>query len=110
MVKVSNKATEKMVAWRVRDAMARHPSLNSASAQIDVRTERNELGQLVVVLRGWTLDEQLHRLALRLAARATNCPVQIKLRSFSGADLSPNGANKNQTQHLFSTDNPPTSI
>ncbi|MCB0090573.1 MAG: hypothetical protein KDE54_21870, partial [Caldilineaceae bacterium] len=66
MVKVSNNAAEKMVAWRVRDAMARHPSLNSASARIDVRTERNEAGQLVVVLHGWTLDEQLHRLAFRL--------------------------------------------
>lgn len=81
MVKVSNKAREKIVAWRVRDAMARHPSLNSASAQIDVLTEWNEMGQLVVVLQGWTLDEQLHCLASRLAGSATSCPVQLKLHT-----------------------------
>ena len=85
MVKVSDKATEKIIAWQVRDAMARHPSLNSASAHIDVRTEWNEIGQLVVVLYGWTLDEQLCRLASRLAGGATKCPVQIELHSVNGS-------------------------
>ncbi|MCB0097001.1 MAG: hypothetical protein KDE46_14830 [Caldilineaceae bacterium] len=100
MVKVSNNAAEKMVAWRVRDAMARHPSLNSASARIDVRTERNEAGQLVVVLHGWTLDEQLHRLAFRLAMNATACPVQIKLATADKPETKQRRKQKSDAAHI----------
>lgn len=82
MVRVANSATNKVVAWRVRDAMARHPSLNSATAQITIYTKRGVSGQHTVLLDGWALDERVRQLAIRLAVRAAGChAVQAHLHT-----------------------------
>jgi hypothetical protein len=64
-------------AWRVRDALASHPLLGGATAQITVIA-----GPHCVVLEGWTVDEQVKQLAIRLARRAAGrCAVQMRLKS-----------------------------
>ncbi len=77
MVRVSNQTIDQRTAWRVRDALARHPSLSGSSASIDVLAYRSE-----VILAGWAVDDHLRQLALRLARRtAGHCVVQSRLRT-----------------------------
>lgn len=70
MVKVSKTASNKIIAWRVRDAMARHPSLNSATAWIVIHTAQDAAGVNTIQLEGWALDDRVRQLAIKLAARA----------------------------------------
>jgi len=65
MVKVHVTTTHHPAAWRVRDALAAHPLLAGAMAQIDVRA----CGQ-GIVLEGWAMDEATVQLAMRIACRA----------------------------------------
>ena len=75
MVRVAINAADPAVAWRVRDALASHPLLGGATAQITVVAHHN-----CVVLEGWTVDEQVKQLAIRLARRAAGrCVVQMRL-------------------------------
>ncbi len=77
MVKVHHHTTDRIVAWRVRDALAAHPLLGGATAQIQV------IGSYEgVILEGWVLDERVVALALRLAHRAAGkrC-IQLRLQT-----------------------------
>ena len=65
MVKVHHYTTDRVVAWRVRDALAAHPLLGGATAQIQIIASYEG-----VILDGWVLDEQIVQLAVRLARRA----------------------------------------
>jgi osmotically-inducible protein OsmY len=65
MVKVHLTTTDLVTAWRVRDALAAHPLLGGATAQISVTAH----GQ-GIVLDGWVIDEGTIALAVRLASRA----------------------------------------
>ena len=77
MVRVELNATAPAIAWRVRDALASHPLLGGATAQITVVASAHR-----VILEGWTVDEQVRQLACRLARRAAgHCPVQIRIQS-----------------------------
>jgi hypothetical protein len=77
MVRVGLNATNPDTAWRVRDALASHPLLGGATAQITVIANPN-----CVVLEGWTVDDQVKQLAVRLARRAAGrCVVQLRLHS-----------------------------
>lgn len=64
MVKVSQNTTDQIVAWRVRDALAAHPLLGGATAQIHVIADYEE-----IMLVGWAVDEAVIQLAVRLAQR-----------------------------------------
>lgn len=75
MICVSPSTSDKATAWRVRDAMARHPLLGGAIAQIQIDACRE-----VVTLEGWVLDEGLQQLARRIAVRAAGSrPVTARL-------------------------------
>jgi hypothetical protein len=77
MVRVEMNGVNLDMAWRVRDALASHPLLGGATAQITVIA--NQHG---VVLDGWTVDDQIKQLAMRLARRAAGrCVVQMRLHS-----------------------------
>jgi len=77
MVRVAINASDPDTAWRVRDALATHPLLGGATAQITVVA-----GHQYVVLEGWTMDDQVKQLASRLAKRAAgHCAVQLCLHS-----------------------------
>jgi osmotically-inducible protein OsmY len=77
MVRVEINTADPDTAWRVRDALASHPLLGGATAQITVGAS-----QQCVVLEGWTVDDRVKQLALRLARRAAGrCVVQIRLHS-----------------------------
>jgi delta 1-pyrroline-5-carboxylate dehydrogenase len=65
MVKVHVTTTDPVTAWRVRDALAAHPLLGGATAQIHVIATTQG-----ILLDGWALDEQTVQLAVRLACRA----------------------------------------
>ncbi len=65
MVRVSSIASDQVTAWRVRDALAMHPLLGGATAQICVTASYES-----IILEGWTLDEGLQKLAVKLALRA----------------------------------------
>jgi len=65
MVRVDQRTTDRIVAWRVRDALAAHPLLGGHMAQITVTA-----GYEGVVLDGWAQDEEVLRLAVKLAHRA----------------------------------------
>lgn len=76
MVRVSQNATDRVIAWRVRDALAGHPLLGGATAQISIRADFDS-----VTLEGCALDERVEQLALRLAMRAAGRrPVRTLLR------------------------------
>lgn len=76
MICVSPSTIDKATAWRVRDAMARHPLLGGAIAQIQIHACRE-----VVTLEGWVLDEGLQQLATRIAVRAAGSrPVSPQLQ------------------------------
>ncbi len=77
MVKVHHHTTDRIVAWRVRDALAAHPLLGGATAQIQV------IGSYEgIILEGWVLDERVVQLALRLAHRVVGkrC-IQLRLQT-----------------------------
>jgi len=77
MVRVEINASDPDTAWRVRDALATHPLLGGATAQITVVA-----GHHCVMLEGWTVDDQVKQLASRLARRAAGrCAVQLRLQS-----------------------------
>lgn len=77
MVKVATGTIDPSMAWRVRDALASHPLLGGATACITVLA-----GPDRIVLEGWTHDEQVCGLALRMAMRsAGHRPVQTNLRT-----------------------------
>jgi len=65
MVKVHLATTNQPAAWRVRDALAAHPLLGGALAQIHIKA-----GADGIILEGWAHDEQVIRLAMQLACRA----------------------------------------
>lgn len=65
MVRVDQSTTDRIVAWRVRDALAAHPLLGGHMAQITVTA-----GYEGVVLDGWAQDEDVLRLAVKLTRRA----------------------------------------
>jgi len=79
MVKVHHHTTDRVVAWRVRDALAVHPLLGGATAQIQIIATYEG-----VILQGWVLDEQIVQLAVRLARRAAGkrC-IQAHLQTHS---------------------------
>lgn len=65
MVRVSTVASDPVTAWRIRDALAAHPLLGCATAQIAVTADHES-----VILEGWTFDEGLIRIATKLAKQA----------------------------------------
>jgi hypothetical protein len=65
MVTVHLTTTDIVTAWRVRDALAAHPLLGGAMAQISVSAHLQG-----IMLDGWAVDDQTVTLALRLAKRA----------------------------------------
>ncbi len=77
MVRVAINATDPNTAWRVRDALASHPLLGGATAQITVIAHHN-----CVQLEGWTVDDQVKQLAMRLARRAAGrCVVRMQVHT-----------------------------
>jgi len=84
MVKVHQHTTDQVVAWRVRDALAAHPFLGGATAQIQVIASYEG-----VILDGWVVDEHIMQLAVRLAHRAAGkrC-VQHRLRTHGQCPVS----------------------
>src|SRR5690606_6179772 len=62
MVRVSHGTADRITAWRVRDALACHPLLGGATAQISIHADFES-----VTLEGWTLDDRVQQLAIRLA-------------------------------------------
>lgn len=65
MVRVSQQGNDRATAWRVRDLLAGHPLLGGATAQIVIVAEADQ-----VLIEGWTVDERVRTLAVRLAQRA----------------------------------------
>jgi osmotically-inducible protein OsmY len=77
MVRVICNAANPDTAWRVRDALASHPLLGGATAQITVVAKHH-----CVLLEGWTVDDQVKQLAIRLAQRAAGrSPLQLCIHS-----------------------------
>ena len=75
MVRVHHATTDKFAAWRVRDALACHPLLGGAMAQISVAA-----GPEGIILRGWIADDALTEAAVRLTVRAVGRrPVHVEL-------------------------------
>lgn len=68
-----------VIAWRVRDALAAHPLLGGATAQIQIIASYEG-----IILAGWVLDDQIVQLAIRLAQRAAGkrC-IQAQLQTHS---------------------------
>jgi osmotically-inducible protein OsmY len=76
MVRVDQNTTDRIVAWRVRDALAAHPLLGGHMAQITVVASYEG-----VVLDGWAQDEDVLRLAVKLARRAAGArSIQANLQ------------------------------
>ena len=65
MVRVDLMTTDKITAWRIRDAMACHPLLGGCTAQISIKANHEH-----VTLSGWASDERLSKIAHRLAQNA----------------------------------------
>ncbi len=65
MVQIEANPRDPAAAWRVRDALAAHPLLGGATAQIKICASRD-----AIILEGWVLDETVRALAVRLAQRA----------------------------------------
>ncbi len=75
MVRVFPTTHNKALAWRVRDALARHPLLGGGMAHIEVDAQTE-----IVILQGWVMDAKLEHTALQLARRAAGSrPVQTRL-------------------------------
>ena len=81
MVKVHHHTMDPVVAWRVRDALAAHPLLGGATAQIQIIASYEG-----ITLDGWVLDDQIVQLAIRLAQRAAGkrC-IQAQLQTHSAS-------------------------
>lgn len=76
MVKVHHNTTDQIAAWHVRDALAAHPLLGGATAQIHIIAGYEE-----IVLAGWAVDEAVIQLAIRLTKRvAGKRTVQLDLK------------------------------
>jgi osmotically-inducible protein OsmY len=73
MICVSPSTIDQATAWRVRDAMARHPLLGGAIVQIQIEACRD-----AVTLEGWVLDEGLQQLAIQIARRAAGSRVVME--------------------------------
>lgn len=83
MVRVHRSTTDLATAWRIRDALACHPLLGGGGAHIDVIASFEN-----VVLDGWTDDEKLTGLAVKLAGRAAGrraVRTQLAVRSLPRA-------------------------
>lgn len=65
MVRVHAMTTDKITAWRIRDALACHPLLGGGTAQIDVEVDHEQ-----VILTGWATDERVLRLVEQLVRGA----------------------------------------
>ncbi len=65
MVRIDQNTNDRIVAWRVRDALAAHPLLGGHMAHIVVTA-----GYEGVLLSGWAQDDVVERLAVKLARRA----------------------------------------
>ena len=79
MVRVDQNTTDPTTAWRVRDALACHPLLGGATAQITIIATLQG-----VRLEGWTVDDEVLRLAQCLARRAAGRRfVEISVQSRS---------------------------
>ena len=82
MIRVSSTTSDQATAWRVRDAMARHPLLGGAIVQIHIYACRDG-----VTLDGWVLDDGLLHLAVRISRRAAGSrPVAQRLQVRRQAD------------------------
>jgi hypothetical protein len=91
MVIVDHNTTDQIVAWRVRDALAAHPLLGGATAQIHIIA-----GYEAVILAGWAVDESVIQLAVRLTRRVVGRrSVQPELQICRQA------ANKALTKRIF---------
>ena len=76
MVRIAFNAPDPATAWRVRDALASHPLLGGATAHITIIACHHS-----VTLEGWTVDDEVQRIALHLARRAAGRrPVQLRLQ------------------------------
>lgn len=96
MVKVDHNTTDPIVAWRVRDALAAHPLLGGATAQIHIIA-----GYETIILAGWAADEAVIQLAVRLTRRAAGKrTVQQALQICRAA------ANKVLTERIFDDNRP----
>lgn len=77
MVRVDHTTVDKAVAWRIRDALASHPSLGGCTARINIIAGADD-----VILIGWVSDEKLTQIVARLAQRAAGKrPVQLQLQT-----------------------------
>jgi osmotically-inducible protein OsmY len=95
MVKVHHQTTDQIVAWRVRDALAAHPLLGGATAQIHIIAGYEE-----VILIGWAVDEAVIQLALRLTRRVAG------KRSVQGdLQICRHAANTALTKRIFDDNN-----
>ena len=75
MVRIDQNTTDRIVAWRVRDALAAHPLLGGHMAQITIVASYEG-----VTLDGWAQDEEVMKLAETLARRAAGArSIQRKL-------------------------------
>ncbi len=73
MVRVHGDTSDRATAWRIRDALAAHPLLGGGAR----RSRHHREG---IVLEGWTLDEDVRQLAIRMAHRAAGRrAVQLRL-------------------------------
>ena len=76
MVRVARGVSDPSTAWRVRDALACHPLLGGATAQLEISASSE-----MVILEGWTLDATVERLAVHLARRAAGRrPVSVRIQ------------------------------
>jgi hypothetical protein len=98
MVQIETTSGDLAVAWRVRDALAAHPLLGGATAQIRIIAGRD-----LIVLEGWAFDEAVSALAMRLAQRAAGRRF-VQLRLIHGelgrANVRPVCANRTLTRRL----------
>ena len=77
MVRVDRTTVDKAVAWRIRDALASHPSLGGCTARINIIANGDD-----VTLSGWIADEKLIQVISLLARRAAGKrPVHLHLQT-----------------------------
>ena len=77
MVRVEINTADPCTAWRVRDALASHPLLGGATAQIVISATLTG-----VLVEGWTVDDEVQRLAHLLARRAAGRrTIEMRLHS-----------------------------
>ena len=85
MVKVAAGTYDQSTAWRVRDGTGEPSLLGGATACITVFVDADR-----VVLKGWTLDEYVLQVAMRVAVRsAGRRPVQSHLHAQPIPNLRP---------------------